>query len=86
MLKLKVSDDENNIKLLNQGLRDTKEMLSEIDENFRENHNSPEMKLKCSFGRVTMQVQSPVEEVKVNYMIGYDNRAMVVKGIQKDGE
>lgn len=86
MLKLKVADDENNIKLLNQSLRDTKEMLGEIDENYRENHNSPEMKLKCSLGKVTMQVQSLTEEVKVNYMIGYDNRSMQVKGVQKDSE
>lgn len=82
ILKLKISEDENNIKLLEQDLCDVKEVLQEIDENFTTNPNSPDLKLKASYGRVTMTVQTLGEEVILRYMLSSDTRQLPVKQIE----
>ena len=82
MLKLKISEDENNIKLLQQDLIDVKEALQEIDENFTANPTNVELKLKASYGRVNMQVQALGEETILRYMIGYDSKTLPVKNVE----
>lgn len=90
MLKLKIHEDENNIRFYSQDVRTQEDGIKEVEQNYEMNPNNQAIRLNSSLGSVKMQVQNISsdlrEEVIVKYMVGAENRQMSLLDQKTDEE
>lgn len=84
ILKMKISDDQNELNIQAQEIRDLEEGLKEIEDNYQNNPNNVDLKQRSSLGRVRLTFESKAPELTVNYQVGYEKFSMVVRGTATD--